>query len=213
MTVHALHLVTPDPVDDRVLAAIDAALAAGARWVQVRTKAGSDRQRLEAVLAVRRRTASAGALCLVNDRVDLALVAGADGVHLGAEDLPVEVVRRLVPPGFIVGATARDPEGAQRAAAAGASYVGVGPVWATTTKDGLPAPLGPARLAEVCAAAGIPVIAIAGVTAARVPEAVAAGAAGVAVVGAVFSAPDPAVATAELLAALGAPVPDPLVAP
>jgi thiamine-phosphate pyrophosphorylase len=212
MTVPALHLVTPDPVDGRVLASVDAALAAGARWVQVRTKAGTDRQRLEAVLAVRRRTEAAGAVCLVNDRVDLALAAGADGVHLGDGDLPVDAVRRLVPPDFIIGATARDPDGARRAAAAGATYVGVGPVFATTTKAGLPPPLGPEGLARVCASAGLPVIAIAGVTASRVPAVLAAGAAGVAVVGAVFSAPDPAAATAELLAALQAPASDPVVA-
>jgi thiamine-phosphate pyrophosphorylase len=130
---------------------------------------------------------------------------GAGGVHVGDDDLPVEAARRLLGAGAVVGATARTASAARRAAAAGASYVGVGPCYPTSTKVVDAAVLGPAGFAPVADAVEIPVIAIAGVTAARVPELLAAGAYGVAVVGAVAGAPDPALATKELLDALGGP--------
>ena len=181
----------------------DEAIRGGAPAVQVRIKGASD----AAVLAECRRIVAAAqkarAMVIVNDRADIALAAGADGVHGGAHDLPVSVLRRLVGPDRLVGGTARDPDTALRHQADGASYVGVGPVYATATKDGLPHPLGPAGVESVAAAVDIPVIAIAGITAARVPELLAAGAHGVAVIGAVAHAADPAAATAELLEALG----------
>ena len=139
---------------------------------------------------------------LVNDRVDLALALGADGVHLGDDDVPVDVARRLLGPDAMIGATARNPEAAKRAVDAGASYLGVGPAYATHTKSGLPDPMGAAGVAAVAGAVSVPVIAIAGVTVDRVAELRDAGAWGVAVVGAVYGAADPAAATAELLEAL-----------
>ena len=143
------------------------------------------------------------AVVIVNDRADIALAAGADGVHGGADDLPVSDLRKLLGPNRLVGGTARDPDTALRHQADGASYVGVGPVYATATKDGLPEPLGPAGVEKVAAAVDIPVIAIAGITVDRVPELLDAGAHGVAVIGAVAHAADPIAAAAELLEALG----------
>jgi thiamine-phosphate pyrophosphorylase len=205
VAVARLHVITPETVDDAVVAALDAVLAAGARWVQVRTKRGSDRARYDAVRPVVALVRRHGATCVVNDRADLALAAGAHGVHLGLDDLPVAAVRAVVPPGFVVGATVRDPAQARRAAAAGATYLGAGPVYPTATKGGLPAPIGPAGLAAVAAAVALPVVAIGGITVARVPEVLAAGAHGVAAVGAVFGAPaGPAVAARALLDALDA---------
>jgi thiamine-phosphate pyrophosphorylase len=180
----------------------EAALEGGARTLQVRVKAGTDRHRFETVLAIAERCRDAGATCLVNDRADFAVAAGADGVHVGADDLPVSLVRRIVGPAALVGATARDPLAAARLVEAGADYLGVGPVYATRSKDGLPAPLGLDGLAAVAGAVGVPVIAIAGVTASRVPELLAAGAWGVAVIGAVADSDDPHVATAELVRAV-----------
>ncbi|WP_419848942.1 thiamine phosphate synthase [Candidatus Poriferisocius sp.] len=181
----------------------DEAVRGGAPAVQVRIKGSGD----AAVLAECQRIVAAAhrsqAMVIVNDRADIALAAGADGVHGGADDLPVSVLRRLLGPDRLVGGTARDPETALRHQADGASYVGVGPVYATATKDGLPDPLGPAGVEKVATAVDIPVIAIAGITAARVQEMLDAGAHGVAVIGAVAHASDPAVATAELLEALG----------
>ena len=180
------------------------ALAAGAPLVQARTKDAADRDRLVHVQQVRRVCAEVGARCLVNDRVDFALAVSADGVHLGDEDVPVEVAGRLLGGGAIVGATCRNPEAARRAVDAGASYLGVGPAFPTTTKVGLPEPIGLAGIAAVASAVDVPVIAIAGVTVERVPSLLAAGAWGVAVVGAVYAAADPPAAVAAFLEALGA---------
>ncbi|WP_419919010.1 thiamine phosphate synthase [Candidatus Poriferisocius sp.] len=180
-----------------------AALSGGAPAVQVRIKQATD----AAVLAECRRIVAAArqfdAVVIVNDRADIALAAGAGGVHGGADDLPVAELRRLLGPEALVGGTARDPGTALCLQHGGASYVGVGPVYASTSKTGLPPPLGPAGVEKVATAVDIPVIAIAGVTAARIPELLDAGAHGVAVIGAVAQANDPAAATAELLEALG----------
>jgi thiamine-phosphate pyrophosphorylase len=195
--------VTPPTIGDEVVAVTEQALAAGAPLVQVRTKDAPDRDRLAHVERVRRACATAGARCLVNDRVDLALAVSADGVHVGDEDLPVEVARRLLGGGAIVGATCRNPEAARRAVDAGASYLGVGPAFATTTKVGLPEPIGLSGVAAVASAVDVPVIAIAGVTVDRVRSLLDAGAWGVAVVGAVYAAADPRAAVAAFVDALG----------
>jgi thiamine-phosphate pyrophosphorylase len=134
--------------------------------------------------------------------VDVALAAGAAGTHVGADDLPVDAVRRIAGPGHLIGGTARDPLRAVELVAAGADYLGVGPAYPTPTKSGLPAPLGPSGVAAVARAVRVPVIAIGGVTAGRIPELLAAGARGVAVVAAVSEAADPAAATRKLLNAL-----------
>lgn len=200
--VPQLHLITPTEPGD-LLAAVEAVVDAGAPLVQVRAKAITDRVRFEEARTVTAAIHRRGALALINDRVDIALAVGADGVHLGADDLPVAAARHLLGPDAIIGATARDAATATAAVAAGASYLGVGPVYGTTTKAGLPDPIGVAGLAAVTAAVDVPVVAIAGVTVDQVPELLAAGAHGVAVVGAVFGADDPARATREFLTALG----------
>jgi thiamine-phosphate pyrophosphorylase len=124
------------------------------------------------------------------------------GGHVGADDLPVLAARRILGPAPVIGGTARDPDTARAHVAAGASYLGVGPAYRTGTKDGLPEPLGPAGVGAVAASVPVPVIAIGGVTAARVPDLVAAGAYGVAVVAAISDAADPEAATRTLLTAL-----------
>lgn len=191
MRTGRLHVVT-DSVE-----VARGALSGGAPVVQVRVKGGTDRELHDLASRVVALCRAAGAVCLVNDRVDVALAVGADGVHLGADDLPVSAARALLP-GGVVGGTARDPAGGL--ALPEADYLGVGPAYATTTKSGLPDPLGPAGVGAVAAAVAVPVIAIGGVTLARVPELLAAGAYGVAVVGAV--AADPERATRAFLAAL-----------
>ncbi|GLH97916.1 thiamine phosphate synthase [Phytohabitans aurantiacus] len=194
-----LHLITDSFAVAR--AAVDAAGPELA--VQVRVEDGvDDRDAYELAGKVVELCVGAGALCLVNDRLHVALAVGAGGGHVGALDLPVDAARRVLGPGAVLGATARDPGTARRAVAAGATYLGVGPAYATSTKDGLPPPIGPAGVAAVAAAVGVPVIAIAGVTAARVPELLESGAYGVAVIGAIGRAPDPGAATIELLKAL-----------
>jgi thiamine-phosphate pyrophosphorylase len=197
-----LHVLTDADGGRAALAAVTAAVSAGAPVVQVRAKGCTDRAFHDFARRVVAVCTPAGATCLVNDRVDIALAVGADGTHLGADDLPLAAARRVAGPGHLLGGTARDPERAAALVAEGADYLGVGPAWPTTTKTGLPGPLGAARIGGVAGAVSVPVIAIGGVTAERVAGLVAAGAAGVAVVSAVSGAADPAAATRELLAAL-----------
>ena len=217
------------------LALLPALAMAGVDSVQVRDKT-LDRDRLLAftqhVMAL-----VPAARVIVNDRLDVAITAGADGVHLGASDLPVAsaramvdraLARRFLMPGFLVGATCRSAAEVAAAAAAGADYAGVGPVFATTSKAGLPAPLGVEGLRaalsactdpgprnpEICTStesaggtpvrAGLPVLGIGGITADNVADVIAAGAHGVAVIGGIWNDPDPVLAATRLAAAVGA---------
>lgn len=189
-----LHLVTPPTVGAAVADATAVALAAGAPLVQARTKDATDRARHRHVDDLVRACRDAGAMCIVNDRVDLALATGADGVHVGADDLPVPVARRLLGADAVIGTTCRNPESARAAVDDGADYLGVGPAYLSTTKSGLPDPLGPAGVARIASAVPVPVVAISGVTPEHVAELLDAGAWGVAVVAAVYDAADPAAA-------------------
>lgn len=202
-TIPKLHVVTPPGVAERELATTHALLEAGAPLVQVRTKAVDDRTRLRAASGVMRSARTTGATCLVNDRVDIVLAAGADGVHVGADDLPATVARRLLGPDLIVGATCRNAEDARRAEGEGASYLGVGPVFATSTKTGLPDPMGPRGVEAVAAAVDVPVIAISGITVDNAAAVLDAGAWGVAVVGAVYEADDPVASLRQLMELTG----------
>lgn len=201
-TLGRLHVLTDARGGRAALEAVSAAVAAGAPVVQVRAKDCCDRTLYEFTCQVVQICETHGTTCIVNDRVDVALASGAAGTHLGADDMPLAAVRRVAGPDHLIGGTARDPRRAAELVAAGADYLGVGPAYLTATKTGLPAPLGPARVGAVADAVAVPVIAIGGVTAERVPELLAAGAHGVAVVAAVSGASDPAAATRQLLRAL-----------
>lgn len=201
--VPRLHVLTDERSDADLLALVEAVLGAGAPCIQLRSKDRDAAALYALAVEVVSRCRFAGATCIVNDRADIAVAAGADGVHVGARDLPVAAVRAIVGDHLLVGATARDAEQAARAAADGADYLGVGPVFATTTKTGLPDPIGPNGLAAVAAAVEVPVLGIAGVTANRVDDVLAAGAHGVAVSSAVTAADDPAAAVRRLLVAVG----------
>jgi thiamine-phosphate pyrophosphorylase len=184
------------------LGVAEAALEAGAPTLQVRLKTGTDRDHLRLAATIAERCRDAGATCLVNDRADLALAIGADGVHVGAEDMPVTVVRRLLGPDAIVGGTARDPDTARALVADGATYLGVGPTFVTRSKRGLPEPIGVEGVRAVARAVEVPVIAISGITPGTVDDVIAAGAYGVAVISAVADSPDPHIATHDLLMAV-----------
>jgi thiamine-phosphate pyrophosphorylase len=186
--------------DDAPVERAAAAVAGGAAAVQLRMKAAP----AGAILEVARRIvgASAGrALVLVNDRPDLALLAGADGVHLGDEDLPAAAARRLLGPDLLVGRTARTLEDARAALAAGADHVGFGPVFPSLTKPLAVAPRGLETLAAVCAALPAPVVAISGITLSNVADVAAAGAACAAVVGDLLVGGDVAARAAALVRA------------
>lgn len=178
------------------------ALEAGATAIQLRDKRATSGELLEMALALKPVAAAHGALFLVNDRFDVALAAGADGVHLGDDDLPVSAVRRVVPRDFIIGRSADTEVDARRAESDGADYLGVGSVFGTLTKtDVIGEVIGTERLARVAASVSLPVVGIGGVTMANAGLIARTGAAGMAVVSAVMAAPDPAAAVRALLAA------------
>ncbi len=175
----------------------------GATMLQVRAK----RQPAGDVADLTRRVIAAvpELPVLVNDRLDVAIAVGAAGCHLGQDDFPIAQALRITPPGFWLGGSGGSPEEAQRAAAAGAHYLGIGPIAATGSKADAGAAIGVAGFRTVHAAApDVPGVAIGGVTADLVPALRAAGAAGVAVIRAVVAAADPLAATRALRAALGA---------
>jgi thiamine-phosphate pyrophosphorylase len=194
-----LHVITDNRFGRDPRLAVPIALQSGADVIQVRVKSWTDRDLLELAEQVVAWCQPYGAACIVNDRVDVALAVGADGVHLGADDLPVSVARSLLGPDAFVGGTARDAATARALVAAGASYLGVGPCFATVTKTGLPDPIGLAGVAAVAAAVDVPIIAIGGVRADQISELRAVGAYGVAVVDAVSGAEDQAAAVRDLL--------------
>jgi thiamine-phosphate pyrophosphorylase len=193
-----------DPLDTgRDPVALAAALlAGGAALLQLRLKDASPRDVLAAAAAIRRLTRDAGAMFLVNDRPDIARAVGADGVHLGQNDLPVAAARRVLGPDAIVGVSTHDVEQARAAAAAGADYLGVGPVFATTSKERALAPRGLGLVRAVRAVVDRPLVAIGGITAATSAAVRSAGADAVALIAALVRAPDPAIAVRDVLDAL-----------
>lgn len=183
------------------LALLEPMADAGVDGFQVRDPAATTRELVALARLVVGAVRPHGARVVVNDRLDVALATGADGVHLGADDLSVTDAVRIAPH-LLVGATCRDREQVDRAAAAGARYVGFGPILASTSKAGLPAPLGVAAVPTV-ADAGVPVIAIGGIDAEQAAAVRAAGAHGVAVIGALWQARDPVAAAERLVRAVG----------
>lgn len=196
-------IVVTDPDCGRgrdVVDVVRAALRGGAPAIQLRMKDGAARDMAALARTLLAETRPAGALLFVNDRVDVAVAAGADGVHVGQDDLPAAAARRISPPGFLIGVSAETVELARRAQADGADYVGVGPVYATGSKADAGDAVGVAHIAEVAAAVRIPVVGIGGITAGNASQVLRAGAAGVAVIGAVMRADDPEAAIRALLA-------------
>lgn len=186
-----------------VVDVVAAALAAGAPAIQLRDKRATARELLEQANRLLPLVHSHGARLFINDRLDVALLAGADGVHLGPDDLPVEAAVRVAPPGFLVGCSTDDPEKARAAERAGASYIGCGAVFGTTSKpEAAGERIGTERLDAVARAVRIPVVGIGGITPANIEAIGRTTAAGAAVIGAVMSAPDPAAATRQLLEGL-----------
>jgi thiamine-phosphate pyrophosphorylase len=164
-------------------------LAGGAGMVQLREKAMPAGKLLSAARAIRDLTLAAGILFLVNDRLDIALLSGADGLHLGGEDIPLRDARRVLGPDKILGATAHTPEEARQAERDGADYLGVGPLFASPTKTALE-PAGPSGIARIIEEVSLPSFAIGGITAENLEAAFTAGARGVAVASAIVEAED-----------------------
>lgn len=187
-----------------VLDVVRLALAAGARAIQLRDKDADAADLAELGRALRSLTRASDALLFLNDRLDVALAVAADGVHLGPDDLPVAAVRAHAPPGFLLGYSTDDPEAARRAVTDGADYLGCGAVYPTASKVDAGEVIGLAGLDRVARAVTVPVLAIGGITPARAVEIARTRASGVAVIGAVMGAADPAAAVRDLLAPFGA---------
>jgi thiamine-phosphate pyrophosphorylase len=145
-------------------------------------------------------TTWAGALFIVNDRIDVALASGADGAHLGPDDLPLARARETVPPGFLLGYSTDEPAAAREAEAAGADYLGCGAVYPTSNKPDAGAAVGIDGLAAVASSVGIPVLGIGGISIQHASAIAASGACGCAVIGAVMGAVDAEEAVRTLLA-------------
>ena len=173
--------------------------------VQVR---GKDTPVPDLVALARALIAELAVPVLVNDRVDVALVAGAAGAHLGQDDVPLDAVRPVVPPGFLLGISVGSPAEAERARGMQADYWSIGPCFATTNKADAGAPLAATGFAALARqASGVPVIGIGGITAANAGSIVRAGAAGVAVIHAVLGAADAAAAAADVRRAVASAFP------
>lgn len=180
----------------------EAAIRGGATAVQLRMKEEPAREILDAARAIVPLCRAAGVALLVNDRADVAMIAGADGVHVGQDDLPAEAVRRLMGPDALIGVSAATVAEAVAAERAGADYLGVGAVYATATKSDAGAPVGPARLGEIRRAVRLPVVGIGGITVENAAAAILAGADGVAVITAVTLADDMVAAVRRLRGAV-----------
>lgn len=186
------------------IAGTRAVLAGGCRWVQLRMKEASTEELLRVGREVARLCREAGAAFILDDRADLVGELGADGVHLGRNDLPVAEARRLLGPGKLIGATANAFEDIERAAAAGADYIGLGPFRFTQTKRNLSPLLGLEGYRTImtrCREAGIglPVVAIGGITAEDIRPILDTGIAGVALSGSLLGAEDTAEKTREII--------------
>jgi len=168
---------------------LDGVLAGGARIVQLRDKESDDRSLYEKALVFRRKTAEAGALFLVNNRLDIAMLADADGVHLGNSDIPVEAARRLVPE-MIIGVSANTQEQAASAQARGASYYNIGPLFETKTKAGLTEFIGSGAIKSYAAVSSLPFTVMGGIKFNHIDELTANGARRIAVVTALTQAED-----------------------
>lgn len=189
---------------------VAAALDGGADVIQLREKRLPPEEIRARAVALLPLVRAAGGRLIVNDHWEIARDVGADGVHVGADDAPVALVRAACPRPFVLGASARTEAAARRAADAGADYVGTGPVFGTASKADAPGAVGVGRITSVAASAGIRVIGIGGIDASNAAAVLRAGAAGVAVLSAVIGADDPRGAVRALRRALDAAVRPPV---
>lgn len=171
------------------LEVLDAVIRGGAKIIQLREKELSPRALYGLAVAFREVTARAGVLLIINDYVDIALACGADGVHLGQDNLPVEAARRIAPE-LLIGASSHSVEEAVEAEHQGADYVNIGPIYPTTTKAGVKDFLGPEAIGAISPSLTVPFTVMGGIKEENLEPVLAQGARHVAVVTAVTGAPD-----------------------
>lgn len=190
-----------DDAEDRRATLVDRVVAAvhgGATSVQVRLKNATAREVVEVTRSI---MSKVSVPVIVNDRADIALVAGAAGVHVGEADLPVDAIRRFAPADFIIGASLGSD--AELPNAKDADYVGVGPVYGSDSKSDAGAEIGVEGFKRLAALVPHPAVAVGGITADRALQITVAGAVGVAVINAIFSSDDPERSTREIADAIG----------
>ena len=192
--------ITDDAVDRRatLVDRVAAAVRGGATSVQVRLKTAPPREVVEITRAI---MSSVSVPVIVNDRADIALAAGAAGVHVGEADLPVTAIRRFAPANFIIGASLGSD--AELANAKSADYVGIGPVFGSDSKDDAGSAIGVNGFVRLAGMVEVPAVAVGGITADRALQITVHGAAGVAVINSIFRADDPERATREIADAIG----------
>ena len=201
---HGLHVIVDDDArwSRDPVAQAKAACVGGTRVIQLRAKCAPDRQVLHWAKAIRELTREAGVLFVLNDRFDIALLAGADAVHLGQEDVSPAQIPREIRTALDIGRSTHDGEQAKRALDEGARYIGYGPIFGTQSKSTPYSARGIDGLAEIAAAVKpLPVIAIGGIDAAAATDIRSAGAAGIAVISSVAASADPVGATREMTTA------------
>lgn len=178
------------------------ALGGGALMIQLRHKTASGAELYRWAVEIQALCRRHGALFIVNDRLDIAIAADADGVHLGQEDIPADIARKLLGPKKIIGISASSPSEAVDAERDGADYIGFGHVFHTSSKEKLTLPTGPEAIAAVRAATALPVLAIGGINLLNAPLTLGFGASGIAVIAAVSRAEDPEKAARALASIL-----------
>lgn len=179
-----------DAVHGDPIVAADLALRGGVTMLQLRGKNRTDRELLGIAIDLRKVCARYTVPFIVNDRLDIALAAGADGVHLGVDDLPLSAARAVAGKGFIIGYSPETDEQITGASFERANYLGIGPVYATSTKSDAGKALGLEEFARRVRLANLPTVGIGGINASNASDVLAAGADGVAVISAILSAPD-----------------------
>jgi thiamine-phosphate pyrophosphorylase len=192
-SIGRLHILTETVLQTRFSHAelTRLAIAGGADTIQLRQKEGATRTMIETALQMKRLCEEAGVIFIVNDRIDVAIAAKADGVHLGQNDFPIPLARELLGEKSIIGGSAATLEEARICLAEGADYVGFGPVYPTTSKDDAGPVSGLGLLKEVVRSIPLPIIAIGGVDSRNTPDVIKAGARGIAVISAVCCRENP----------------------
>lgn len=194
-----LYLVAdPDHCRGDLVQTVERAMSGGVTCVQLRAKSLTDREQLALARRLEASCAIRNVPFVVNDRLDIALLSGADGIHLGVDDMPAEDIRRIAPAGFLVGYSPETDEQVRAVDPGLVDYLGVGPVFGTSTKGDAGPALGLEVFGARCEESPVPVVGIGGITIENASSVREAGAAGVAVVSAILAASDPAVAASAL---------------
>ena len=196
-----LHVLTDITLQNRFshLDLAEMAVSGGADTIQYRQKSGSTREMIEVARKMKSICSNAGIPFIVNDRVDIALAVNADGVHLGQDDFPAHLARRLLGRDRIIGGSAGSIEEARKCLGEGVDYIGFGPVYTTTSKSDAGPAVGIETIKQVSNEIPLPIIAIGGVSSENTMDVIRAGANGIAVISAVCCQEDPELATRALL--------------